>query len=391
MKRQNSLFDDPEPADQATSSSTVLVISGQRLAPEQKLFNQLLAKIEKNKEALTVLMQLLHEHRVQFAKCTAPLEQQQVALRRQMILFLDQRLQNKKGLSKGVRAYMADFLCGQAASLMQAEDGADMKEIYDRHAPPDGPDGGADVAAAMQDMMSDVFGLDMDDDETLDSPEQVMAAAMRKMQEQHEQRASAEAARKAKRKKTPKQLQAERESIDADKVLRDIYRKLASALHPDREPDEQERQRKTALMVEVNIANEKKDLLALLQLQLKVEQIDPETVSAMAEDKLRHFNRVLKEQAKSLETELRQAEFMFRSEFDLSYGVINPRALEISIRQTVRGMEQAIRDMKDDLAQIQDDKGLKAWVKSLRSMDDDFDELDMMELAAMSAVFSKGR
>lgn len=391
MKRQPSLFDAPEPAGQASAASTALVISGQRLAPEQKLFNQLLAKIEKNRDALTSLMQLQQEHRVQYDKRTAPLDQQQSALRKQMIVFLDQRLQNKKGLSKDVRAYMADFLCSQAVGLIQSGDGADIKEIYERHAPVSGPTSSAEAAAAMQDMMADVFGLDMDDDETLDSPEQVMAAAMRKMQEQQEQRASAEAAKKAKRKKSPKQLQAERESVDADKVLRDIYRKLASALHPDREPDEKERQRKTALMVEVNIANEKKDLLALLQLQLKVEQIDPAAVSAMAEDKLRHFNRVLKEQAKSLETELAQAEFMFRSEFGLSYGVINPRSLEISIKHTVRELELAIRDMKDDLAQIQDDKGLKAWVKSLRSMDDDFDELDMMELAAMSAAFSKGR
>jgi hypothetical protein len=391
MKRQNSLFDNPEPAGQAGSSSTALVISGQHLAPEQKLFNQLLDKIEKNKAALTTLTRLLGEHRVQFAKRTASLEQQHSALRKQLILFLDQRLQNNKGLSKDVRAYMADFLCGQAASLMQSGDGIDLKDIYERHASADRPNSSADAAAALQDMMADVFGLDLDDDGTLESPEQVMAAAMRKMQEQQDQRANIKAAKKAKRKKTSKQLQADRESVDADKVLRDIYRKLASALHPDREPDENERQRKTVLMVEVNIANEKKDLLALLQLQLKVEQIDPDAVSAMAEDKIRHFNRVLKEQAKGLETELKQAEFMFRSEFDLSYGVINPRSLEISIKRTVVDLEQTIRHMKDDLALIQDDKGLKAWVKNQRLMDGDFEERDMLEFAVMGAAFSRGR
>ncbi|MBC7609684.1 MAG: hypothetical protein H7228_08945 [Polaromonas sp.] len=396
MRRQKSLFDAPDPLEsQAIPASTALVISGQRLAPEQKLFNQLLAKIEKSKETLQNLHLWVGEHRVQYAKRISPLEQQQQALQKQMVVFLDKRLQNSKGLSKPARAYMTQVICSLAGSMMSSPDGADMSAIYERYAPEDTPDTEADAAAAMQDMMADVFGLDLDDDEGLESPEQVMAAVMRKMQEQREQQASLDAAKKSRRKKTPKQLQAEREAIDADKVLRDIYRKLASALHPDREPDEQERQRKTALMVEVNVANEKKDLLALLQLQLKVEQIDPGTVSAMAQDKLRHFNRVLKEQAQSLKIELDHAQFMIQSEFDLSpYDEINPRSLELSLRYTVRTIKEIIDQMKQDLAQVQDDRGLKTWVKEQKALTDEEDnfnddDFDAAEFEAFGAALAK--
>ncbi len=393
MRRQKSLFDAPDSFEsQVIPASTALVISGQRLAPEQKLFNQLLAKIEKSKETLQTLLFWVGEHRVQYAKRTAQLEQQQQALQRQMVVFLDKRLQNSKGLSKPARAYVTQVVCSLAGSMINSPDGAAMAAIYERYAPEDAPDTQAAAAAAMQDMMADVFGLDIDDDEALGSPEEVMAAAMRKMQEQREKQASLDAAQKARRRKTPKQLQADREAIDADKVLRDIYRKLASALHPDREPDEQERQRKTALMVEVNVANEKKDLLALLQLQLKVEQIDPGAVSAMAQDKLRHFNRVLKEQAQSLQMELDQTQFMIRSEFDLPYGAITPRSLELSLRHNVRAMEEIIGQMTQDLAQVQDDRGLKSWVKEQKALtadDDDFDDFAAAEFEAFGAALAR--
>jgi hypothetical protein len=393
MKRQDSLFDAPHlSTEQAMPASTALVISGHKLAPEQKLFNQLLAKIEKSKETLQNLILWVDAHRVQYAKRTAPLEQQQHVLQRQMVLFLDQRLQNSKGLSKPVRAYMAQVACSLASSVMHQPDSADMAAVYERYARADIPYAEADATAALQDLMADVFGLDLDGDDALGSPEQVMAAAMRKMQDQREQQASLDAAKKARRKKTPKQMQAEREAVDADKVLRDIYRKLASALHPDREPDEHERKRKTALMVEVNVANEKKDLLALLKLQLKVEQINPESVSAMAQDKLRHFNRVLKEQAQSLQMELEQTQFMFRSEFDLSpYDVITPRSLELSLRHTISAMQQFIGQMAQDLAQVQDDRGLKAWVKEQKALtaDDDFDDFDEAGFEAFAASMAK--
>ena len=61
---------------------------------------------------------------------------------------------------------------------------------------------------------------------------------------------------------------------DASRSLRAVYRQLASALHPDREQDERERQRKTRLMQRVNVAYGKQDLLQLLTLQLEIEQID---------------------------------------------------------------------------------------------------------------------
>ena len=399
MKRQKTVVGTPDAAELiASSPSTALVISGHNLGPAQKLFNQLLASIEKNKEVLQNLRQLLDVQRIQTAQRVYPLLQQQRVLKKQIVLFFDERLQDPKGLSKAVRAYVSQVVCNLAAELLQVAQDDALGAIYEKHAgaikaagqADEFPDT-ADAMQAMQDMIADVFGLDLDDDAPA-SPEQAIAAAVRKMQEDRERQAEAQAAlhaKKAKRKKTSKQAQAEREAIDADKVLRGIYRRLASALHPDREPDEKERQRKTILMVEVNVANEKKDLLALLQLQLKVEQIDPAAISSLADDKLRHFNRVLKEQAVSLQAELTHEQQMFRMEFNLSYGPITPKLLDTALRYEVREQEEFIGQLKENIEQIQDDRGLKSWVKLQKSLqgdeDDEFDELQLMSMLAARA------
>jgi len=59
---------------------------------------------------------------------------------------------------------------------------------------------------------------------------------------------------------------------NATQSIREIFRKLASALHPDRETDRKGREVKTALMLQVNRAYAGNDLLTLLELQ--IEQVD---------------------------------------------------------------------------------------------------------------------
>lgn len=216
MKRQKTVVGTPDAAELiASSPSTALVISGHNLGPAQKLFNQLLASIEKNKEALQNLRQLLDVHRIQTAQRVYPLLQQQRVLKKQIVLFFDERLQDPRGLSKAVRAYVSQVVCNLAAELLQVAQDDALGAIYEKHAgaikaagqADEFPDT-ADAMQAMQDMIADVFGLDLDDDAPA-SPEQAIAAAVRKMQEDRERQAEAQAAlqaKKAKRKKHPNKL-----------------------------------------------------------------------------------------------------------------------------------------------------------------------------------------
>ncbi|WP_262471530.1 J domain-containing protein, partial [Clostridioides difficile] len=71
--------------------------------------------------------------------------------------------------------------------------------------------------------------------------------------------------------------------------IREVYRKLASALHPDRETDPQERDRKTRLMQRVNEAYDKNNLLQLLELQLELDHIDQRSINHISEARLTHY------------------------------------------------------------------------------------------------------
>jgi hypothetical protein len=198
----------------------------------------------------------------------------------------------------------------------------------------------------------------------------MIEALMRKMQADEDAALHAHEARQAKRKKSPKQKLAEQEQLDAHSALRSIYRKLVSALHPDRESDPAERTRKTALMVRVNAANDSKDLLALLRLQLEIDQIDPSSVAGMADDKLRGFNRMLKEQLKNLQAEYHDIMGRIHMAFDLGYDNVTPKAMVSALRLQTQRLQNMVEGLKNDLALIQDDKALKKWVKVQISLAD---------------------
>ena len=102
-------------------------------------------------------------------------------------------------------------------------------------------------------------------------------------------------------------MKAEQQGLDAGKMLKEIYRKLTSVLHPDREPDEAERKRKTALMSEVNKAYESGNLLKLLQLQLQVGKLDSLAAATLADEKLQLINLTLRQQHDDLRLECRHS------------------------------------------------------------------------------------
>jgi hypothetical protein len=152
--------------------------------------------------------------------------------------------------------------------------------------------------------------------------------------------------------------------LDADAALRAVYRKLASALHPDREPDEAERERKTKLMTLVNTANDRKDLMALLRLQLQIEQIDPLSISALADEKIKQYNRVLKEQLATLTAKKNQIEHQMRAEFGLHYGQVSQKSLQGALRADLADMQGHLQYMDDVYRAIQVDRELKVWIKT---------------------------
>jgi hypothetical protein len=173
----------------------------------------------------------------------------------------------------------------------------------------------------MKGLLDDMGGLDLGD-EPVESAEELMQRAQQQMARQREAQAQAQAhARPPKRRQSAAEKRAEEDARRVTQTVRDVYRKLAAALHPDRaEPGatpEQLAQRHEQ-MSRANTAYESGDLLALLSLQLQIEQVDIAHAAHMAAEQVRHFNKVLAEQLHEIEAEIAEREHAFMGTYGIA-------------------------------------------------------------------------
>lgn len=117
--------------------------------------------------------------------------------------------------------------------------------------------------------------------------------------QQHDQYSQAREQAKLKRKQD-KQAQAEKMS---EQSLKSVYLKIASIIHPDREPDEDKKAEKTELLQRANEAYEQQDLFYLLKLQLEVEQ-QRMNKKALSDEQLKFYQMALELQSTKLQNQI---------------------------------------------------------------------------------------
>ena len=382
MPHQPHLFSDDEPAKPAAPSTpdnlalTALKFNTSQMSPAQKRFNQLLKQTETLAQKIESTRVLVDLHRTACARTLGPLETARAAFMGQMVRWLDQRLQ-AKGLSARQKDIAREILCHLAASLAAEGDEA-MQALHDAHSDQTLDEMEKADIADMQSLMEDVFGHKLGDDDTpFDNLDDLMRANMAQLQAQAQAAQEARAQHPSKRKKTAAQRKTETQTQDADGALRTIYRQLVSALHPDREPDAAEQARKTALMKDANTAYERRDLLALLHLQLQADLVDDKHIASMANDKLAALTTLLKERVAVLQRELFQIEAQARADFGLSrYAPLSSATLKRQLVESELNLHEEIALMQQDLKLVQDDTRFKRWLKQQKAAQDDFDPLD---------------
>ena len=339
MKTQPDLFGDlapPETLRQAarapapSSGLRVLKIDAQgKLTPAQQRFNKLLARVENLTLQIEQVRAAADAHRPQHARALAALQAKHAQAMKRMALWLDQRLQGK-ALTKALRGYAIEIIISLSETLAIQGDAA-MNEMHDAYSDEGlGEKAQADFRDAKA-QMEEVLGRPLDDalDGDMDA---LMRAAMKEADEQEraeqERLQERQAARASRKPKSKKAQQAEQETQDAQGALRTIFRQLASVLHPDRETDPVEAKRKSALMSQANAAYKRRDLTALLKLQLQVELADPRAIAGMADEKVAALSRLLKDQVATLQHELEALEMQTRQEFGMAvYGSITAATL----------------------------------------------------------------
>jgi hypothetical protein len=346
--------------------ATVAIQPAAELTRAQKRFNALLARVSQLSMSIEMLEALSVKHRSSHLSQMSALQQQEDAACKSLLLFLDGRVHHGELTAKQRRS-ATQIILAMCESLAHKQD-AQVQAVFNQHhseedaqALEEEARAGAEHAKAV---MEDLLGKPLEDADDLHTAEAVFEAGIRQHRAEQQRQEDKRQAKKTKKKPTARQLKDEQQKMDANTALRTIYRQLASALHPDREPDDAERLRKTALMSEVNAAYDRKNLSELLKLQLQLAQIDSASLSRMADDKLNAMCLLLDEQAEALEEDEAQAQFEIRhylgvNELDHISAESLARALAIQLRDK----EQYVDTLERDLRRIQNEAELKRWLK----------------------------
>ena len=366
--------------DNAPALSSLMVqASGKaKLTPAQQRFNDLLARIELLSGHIQRLESWSDRYRYGHIQALRESVQQAQVHRKSFLLFVHERLQTthftdrQQRMARGLVRGLIEQLSASADPQVQAL----VDQYVSEEDTQEAAEEQAEAAQRLRERIEEALGQPLNKPRQYQTPEEMMAAGMRQWQQQQEaneaKKNAKRTARKAQKQAQKKNAAAEKGEVppallpelDAKSAIRTIFRQLASALHPDREPDEQERLRKTGLMSEVNAAYEKNDLTTLLRLQMQVSQGSPQSTARMADDKLIAMSLLLKEQVAALEEDLDQLESRLSRELCVPVRADADEAVMAQSLQRLQADQRHITEsLESDLCRIQNDAELKRWLK----------------------------
>jgi hypothetical protein len=348
------------------------------LSAAQKKFNSLIKKIDGKKKLLLEWQETIPRYR---QRLDSEYEQSWEVYnnhRVTLVNLLDNAYHDKL-FKKTDKAKIEQIIVDISLELIAEHDYTELKDLYNKYSDSDFDSDQQEQQEAagqlMKEMLEGMFGLDIGDELDFSSPEKMQAAVQEKMLQHHEhlqeqQRRLEE--KRASRKKTAKQLEKEarqqEEEKNLSKSIQEVFRKLAAVLHPDREQDAQEKERKTKIMQQVNVAYAKKDLLRLLELQLEFEHIDQAHLNNIAADRLKYFNKILQEQLGELEQEIMQIEMPFKMQLEIPpFLSLTPTKLLAQLEFDIKDVQHDISRLEADLVRFQVPANLKTWLKTYGS------------------------
>ncbi len=379
MSRQFDLFaekhqEEDQQVQENLAISLKLETPSQRLSPAQQRFNQLLDRVERLNKQRVTLQQLSDAHRPRYLQKITPLRHRYHELQRALVLWLDERL-TRKGLTTKQRSIATTILCELCCQLV-AEGDSDLQIIHDKHSKETIAYKEKMAADEARQAIEELLGEPLCVDESLDSVEDVLRVGMNRL---HEAQASEQKARRdrgTKKKLTATQQKIQAELDEAKSTLRFVFRQLASALHPDREHNPDEQARKTELMSEANAAYERRDLVALLKIQLHTALSNTESIAQLAEEKITSLTLLLKQQIKDIENQLNTERDKIRHEFGLKpYESVNQVNLGRSFNLNTMLAEKKINLLQRDLQYLKDENYFKHWLTTqYQLMNDQLEE-----------------
>ena len=246
----------------------------------------------------------------------------------------------------------------------------EIKAVYNKHSNLDFDTAKDEDIQRLKAEAEAATGFDLGGDEGIRSEEDLV-------QRLYEEMAARETA--AEERDEPRPRKPSKRSEDnaqlARQALREIYRKLASAVHPDRESDAARREEKNELMQRINQAYAANDLLSLFEIQIEIDQLDPEQIGNLGTQRLRHYNRLLAEQLEQLRGKLQALEASAGADDETDFEAgFDAQKLEMRLRRQARGLRAEVTRQEQLLRVLADKAATRRWLKQQRQFakrDDD--------------------
>lgn len=316
-------------------------------------FDMLIQQLEAERKRLAAWHDAIPRMQARANAELMPISRQHKARCRELAFFFDKACDSKQ-ITKKEREKLSDLICGLAFQILEADADEALSALFEKHSWADDEDLKDDPEfAAFNEAMDALLNSTDDFKMPEDGGPHTLGKSMGE-----KQKSPREAAREGRQAAEEKRLQ---------QSVRDIFRKLTSSLHPDREQDPVERQRKTALMQRVNAAYTKNDLLGLLELQFEIDQIDPAGLASLPEERIKQYNKLLTRQVEEVRRDINELEYWLIYEMRLPVrGRIKPAMLEKSLFAAIGELQARLAVVERDLRDFQDIKVLKAFLKTYR-------------------------
>jgi hypothetical protein len=286
-------------------------------------------------------------------------------------VFAIDRLLDQRGWSRLEQAALSDILTGTAEVLLEvAGEDPEIKAIYNKHSNLDFDTAKEEDLQRLKAEAEASTGFDLGGAEGIRSEEDLV----QRLYEEMAARETAAEERGQARTKKPSKRSHDNAQL-ARKALREIYRKLASAVHPDRESDPVRRKEKNELMQRINQAYAANDLLSLFEIQIEIDQLDPEQIGNLGTQRLRQYNRLLSEQLEQLRGKLQALEASAGAD-DEAVVDHDPQKLEMRLRRQARGLRAEVTRQEQLLRVLGDKAATRRWLKQQRQFAKLDDELE---------------
>jgi hypothetical protein len=375
---QQNLFSElpdpsPPPAQEAGGKNAVSPLkitasAGQKLSPAQQRLNKQLARIRNLSAQIELIERLLQKYQGPHSLVMDQLHAQFAAHQKTMALQLHTQVQTGKW-SKAQKRDLSEIVANLLQQTEHLQD-PELLSLFDHYFSAQEQamwtEYEAQSVQQLKEMAQQACGPDELQD-LPDDPDAWLAMLMKKMAEEGAANQGQTNTQAHRGSPSTRQQQAQQAQADAKTTLRTLYRQLASALHPDRESDPTERERKTALMSQANAAYERQDLATLLQLQVQTAALDAQSLARMSDEKLASMSTLLKEQVTTLQAELLHSEMRASHALGVHLSAKTPEAvIERQLREQREDMQETLQIMQAELALVQQPEQVKTWLKEQR-------------------------